>query len=267
MPKAKNMLGHPRSYTNILPKLMTRVELMRGYQLLLERVYSWKSFSERICGFISVVSRPPKVQVVPISTQETARMIDNPGIGPDARPWIEKIIRSTMEKAPFMMQRVNELIIQHGKYLESVNKLIPQIDRQIDLESSGRVSFELDSRPIPVGLAFRDAYKDIFPAIYSRLYSNLQDKNRIPEALVEVFVDFLVRWGDGFKLFEAYHQEFFYEICDRTSAKFNGHGQQEFIPDNKVDLSMPDVKVNRLGDDILKSVEQELIKLSGPVGN
>jgi radical SAM superfamily enzyme YgiQ (UPF0313 family) len=265
IPKVKDMLGHPRSYTNIIPKLMTRVELMKGYRTLLERIYRWESFSERICGFISLVSRPPKVPKTTVITEGIENLGADLKVGSEGCNAIVDIFNYTMKKAPYMMERVKELVIQHAKYRESLEKLLPQLNRQIELESSGTLTFDLDNSPILVPKTFRESYNKIFSDVYRRIYTNLMDKRRVPEALVEVFVDFLVRWGENFTQAEAYHYSFLNEICDRTCAKFNGQLPQEFMPVELYDISIPEVKGIRLSDDILKSVEQELIKIANTV--
>lgn len=160
------------------------------------------------------------------------------------------------------MGRVKTLIIQHAKYRESINKLLPQIDRQIELESLGKLNFEPDKRPIPLPIYFRKAYKEIFFDVYRRIYLNLKDKHQVPAALVEVFIDFLVRCGEGFDRLEDYHRSFLNEICDRTCAKFNGQAPEEFVAAVPDDIAIPDVKRLRLDDDILKSVEHMLINLA-----
>ena len=48
--------GNPGT-TNILPKNMSRAELLTGYLGLIEKVYDWRNFAERIKGFVSNVSR------------------------------------------------------------------------------------------------------------------------------------------------------------------------------------------------------------------
>jgi radical SAM superfamily enzyme YgiQ (UPF0313 family) len=262
MPKAKDMLGHPRSYTNIIPKLLTRVELMQGYKALLQKVYSWPSFTERICGFVSLANRPPRVQGS-VTTKEEMVWLGNSMVGePEGREAIAEMTEHTIRRAPFLMRRVKELVIQHAKYRESLEKLLLQLDRQIELESTGKLVFQLDSRPVPVPSAFHEGYKKAFDEVHRRVYANLADKGREPEALVEVFVDFLVRWGDDFHQFEPHHFAYLREICDRTCARFNGQPPEEFVPVEAGGAATPDVRGIRLSEDVLKSVEQELIKLA-----
>jgi hypothetical protein len=147
------------------------------------------------------------------------------------------------------------------KYLGTLGKLLPQFAGQLAIESRSDIAFELDRRAILIPAAFRgQAYDKLFPVVHRRVYVNLIDKSRVAEALTEVFVDFLVRWGDDFQQLEDYHLTFLDEICDRACAKFNGQPPECFVPVDSPDIPVPSVRQSRLGDDVLKTVEQELFK-------
>jgi radical SAM superfamily enzyme YgiQ (UPF0313 family) len=258
--KMKDQLGHARSYTNLLPKNMTRIELMQGYKGLLQRVYSWEAFEERVYGLIDAVERAPRVKEPPLTVEEAVRMCMLPTVPPERRATVEAMLRYCHETKPFMLRRVKTVILQFAKYLETLDALYPQIDRQIALEETGHFRLDPDDRPIAVPPMFREAYPALFPEVYRRVYLNLQDKSRVPEALTEIFVDFLVRWGDTFTELEEYHRAFLQEIADRTCAKVNGQAPQDFVPIESSDAAVPDVRKVRLGEDVLKSVDQELFK-------
>lgn len=250
--------GHPRTYTNILPARLTRVELLRGYRGLLERLHRWEAFSERIRGFVSVVRRRPDVREEPLSLEEARRLTFPLGGGPEGEAAIGEMLTHTARVAPFMLRRVKRLIVQYAKYRGTLARLLPQLDAQLELEMRPGLTFEPDGRAILIPAAFRQTYDRLFPEVHRRVYANLADKERVAEALTEVFVDFLVRWGDTFKELEAYHLTFLREIGDRTCAKFNGEPPETFVPVEPADGTVPDVRHLRLGDDVLKSVEQEL---------
>ncbi len=255
----RDLLGHPRSFTNVLPKKMTRVELLKGYKRLLQDVNNWDSFTERIKGLIDQVKRKPNVREPRLQPQEVIEQCMLPSVPRHRRVNIEDIVGHTMERAPFMLKRVRAIIVQFAKYLETLEGLYPQIDNQIHLEEEGLMSFDLENRPIVVPLAFRNAYKAVFPRIYRRVYVNLDDSQRVPEALSEVFVDFLVRWGNEFENFEDHHQAFMDELCDQTCARFNGIEKQVFGDPDNVEVDLAFLKRSRLGDDILHDVEQQLV--------
>jgi len=249
-----------RIITNVIPKRMSRIQLMQGFQSLYARVFSWESFKERMMGFVSLVSRAPNIRQTPVSIEELLKLGTTLNLDPEHCKTIEEIFRYTEQKAPFLLGRVKELVIQFIRYSESARNLIPKLERQIELELSGKLTFELDSRPIMVPQGFREAYYKIFPDVCRRVYVNLSDKDKMPEALMEVFVEFLVH-EEGFRQLEEHHIPLLNEIIDRTCARFNGQNFKEFVPTEPNNEAIPNVRKFRLGEDVLNSVEQELLKL------
>ena len=55
-----------------------------------------------------------------------------------------------------------------------------------------------------------------------------------------------------------------HKITDRTCAKISGVEPQSFTPKDPTDGSFAHAKRTRLADDVLKSVEQELLKFVLP---
>ena len=78
--------------------------------------------------------------------------------------------------------------------------------------------------------------------------------------MVEIFVEFLIH-EEGLKQLEEYHISLLNEIVDSTCARINGQKLEDYVPADYTDTCIPDAKKHHLHEDILKSVEQELIKL------
>ena len=258
----KDRLGHARSYTNIFPKQLSRVQLMRGYRSLLLRVNSWEAFTERAKHFVSLVQRRPRVKEDDLDLGDALRLCRAAGLSEEGMKHAAEILGHSNQVASFMNRRIKTVIVQFAKYFDTVSALIPQLDRQIAMEEGGNFPLVPDDRPITVPPSFRKAYDSIFPDMHRRVYLHLTDKSKLPAALTEVFVDFLVRWGSDFSDLEPHHVAFLTEICDRTSAKYNGRPPQEFVPGDVMDsgVVVPNPTKIRLGEDVLKSVEQELFK-------
>jgi len=265
--KEKDRLGHPRSYTNIIPKGMSRVELMEGYLGLLKRVYSWESFTERICGFVSLVRRRPNVRFERFAPEGVEALGSSLGLDFEGQDAIEEIFAHTYRTAPYMAGRVKELIVQHVKYGESVAALLPQLERQIEFERLGKFIFEKDDSPVYVPEAFRAEYESIFSDSHKRISQRLKSGAKLPEALVEVFVDFLVSAGKGLLKVEAHHRLYLEEICDRTCVRYNleqdegdravKESEEASGPPNRLG-QVAAFEDRRLADSILRAVEQEL---------
>jgi len=128
----------PRGATNIIPKGMTRTELLSGYLSLMKRLYDWDNFAARIKGFISNVERQPNVPQKSKFEVELSPVLNAFLLSLDekAQRAISGIFSHTYQHAPFMMRKVFRLIC--GQYLNAANLplLSDAILKQIQFEES-----------------------------------------------------------------------------------------------------------------------------------
>jgi radical SAM superfamily enzyme YgiQ (UPF0313 family) len=263
-------LSDTRAWTNIIPKQMTRRELMSGYLRLVERLRDWGNFEARVKGMISLIRRQPNVKPRGTAWDPSLGVLKFvlEGMGKEERQAAIRLLLYTRQRAPFMISKVMGLIAR--QYLEAaeVPFLRETIEAQILLES--REGFNLPHEPTVffVPEAFKKPYKETFPALYERVLQGLIDKSRTHDALVEVIYDFLTRWGLTFEQFEEHHRAFLFEICDRTIAKENGTmpagagegAELGEAPGQKAGLGggHTPVWLRRLADEVLRTVEQDL---------
>jgi hypothetical protein len=134
---------------------------------------------------------------------------------------VRAILDTTRCKAPFLLERVGGLILQFlaRKATWSQSHLL---EEQIAVESraGGTVPF-IDQRPILIPPAFRHSYDLLFAEALEKVLDGLQDRSRVPGALVEIFTDFLVRWGISFEGLQEHHRAELHEITARTIAVAN----------------------------------------------
>lgn len=246
--------------SNITPLNMTRAELFTGYYDLVARNRSWKNFSERVKGFISGVKRRPNMISEGISDedggkgQKAVRNILRSIDDEEARGYILDILAYTRQHAPFMLKKVIGLVLRQNGRISTLPVLRESINQQIEIEASrGLIALPQVEFLVPDG--FKEPYKEIFPEIHKHVYLNLRDKTCTDEALIEVFTDFLLRWGQTFEKFADYHRTFLFEIADRTIAKRNSI-QSAVVERSQEEI--PDIQKTRLADEVIKSVEQEL---------
>lgn len=250
--------GNPGA-SNIIPKKMTRAELLSGYLNLIEKVYDWENFAVRIKGFVSNVKRRPNV---PKRKRQWKRLFQFvyflfSYLDRKTRGVILDIIRHTRQQAPFMMPKVVGRIMRHYGYAAR-HQFREAIQSQMNQEESGEFKLEIQQGGPLVLESFKEPYQRIFPEIYEEVYQGVVDKTRTEEALIEVFVDFITRWGETMDSFSDQHKVFLHELVDRTIARENGTvGTQPPIP-IEADEAVPDVKKTGLAEEILKAVEQEL---------
>jgi radical SAM superfamily enzyme YgiQ (UPF0313 family) len=250
-----------RLFNNIIPKQMTRVELMEGFHDLYLRVFSWESFQERMIGFVDLVTRAPRVRQTVDRLEDLLRLgasLNLDGEGCDA---MAVIFRHAMKK-PFLIPRIKELVVQFVRYRFSAYEFMPALRRQIELESSGKLKIGLDLRRLTIPEGFAEGYRrKYFHTVHDYVYRNLEDKSQLCEAMVDVFVDFLTR-SERFDGWEEHHLSLLCEIADRTCAMFNGVPPEQFVPVKHDGALVPNSARKRLFEDVLNTVEQELMKLA-----
>ena len=258
----------PRAFLNIIPQKMTRAELYSGYLNLLERVRDWDDFAERVKGFISGIKRRPSIPQRQIDPNNRHIILNFFRSIPDVktRRSIFSILAHTRDHAPFMFRSVMGMIIQQFNEIAVLESLREAITNRIELEKLVDIESFIDRDRVLVPESFGEPYKKIFPEIHKRVYLGLNDKTRTDEALVEIFTDFLIRWGDTFEHFSDYHENYLYEIADRTITKENSAyiNKPDFEPQARTPAKareIPDIKKNRLADEVLKAVEQELASI------
>jgi hypothetical protein len=59
------------------------------------------------------------------------------------------------------------------------------------------------------------------PLLYDRLSREIRYAPGVPEAMVGVLKDFLIRWGGNFDDFEPHHFTYLNELCDRHVERWN----------------------------------------------
>jgi len=252
--------------TNIIPKRMTRVELLTGFRSLRERITQWPSFEKRVKGMISQITRRTDIKSNITWIQALMfSMFILFGMDKEARRTTLRLVIHTLRHAPFMMEKVG-LMITHQYFKKAqLPSLLKGIDNRILKESTNTIELQPDPTQYFVPNTFRKPYREIFPDLYQRVHNGLKDKTRTLNSLVEIIYDFLTRWGTTFNQFEEYHQSFINDASDRTVASENNNNVAgaENTEENLTDISELSKRgvtrrMNQLADEVLRSVEQEL---------
>ena len=277
---------------NVIPKRMTLEELLRGYRGLLERVHAWPAFEARLSGLIANMERHPPLmlQFRALSWPRTLRLLVRNQF--DAKGRRDFWRQATDSQTQAVKKRLKGLVLgksPRNRYLRSfiedavdaewslITYVLPEVFRAIDREME-RLSTnglpELESTVFSVSDSFRQPYTAVFPGVHDRVQHGLVDKGRTEGALVEVFYDFLTRWGSTFERLEEHHQVQLLEICDRIVAKENGASNQpEPLPpqpwvraDVGSTIRIPDVSLRRMAADVLRCVDDEFRRQKDATG-
>jgi len=252
--------GNPAT-TNIIPKRMTRVELLSGFLSLRDKVYDWENLAFRIKGLVSNVKRRPNVPkqkdnwrflFLFISLFSFARFDKR------ARRALLDTVWYTFRQARFMLPTVVRIVLrQFGYAYVNTHEFREVVQNQINLERSGEFKFEIEQGEISVSESFKGPYEEIFPEVYEEVFQGLKDKTQTEETLIEVFTEFLKGGKPALDSFSAKERSDLMELAKRTASEKNDASEIP-IPSSS-NGPMPNLKKTRMSDEILKAVEQELL--------
>jgi hypothetical protein len=176
---------------------------------------------------------------------------------PQVRNSMFEVIDYAMKHAPWMFpERIAPLLFMQLRLAEKLRQAKPGMLQQIELESTEGHELEFADATVVISETFTPAFKKIFPEVYSRVQRELADKDRLEEVLIEIFADFIQRWGTEFGEFQEHHLMDLNATCTEIVA-----GSNRRPVSNLVHLAPPatdDFKKNKLPEEILHSVEQEL---------
>jgi hypothetical protein len=246
--------------SNVVPKRMTRKQLVEGYRYLLHRSADWDFFAERLVGWIDRVTRIPNCPAhLPGDVMIRAHREALQG-GDTARKYFDDLVAHVQREKPSLLRRVFSYIGNHDGRAHTLNRYhIPQLSEMIRKRAfDGCPRMTKWSIPIPEG--FRSAFHQILPQIYARLSANLQDETRLPEALTKVFADFLVRFAHEFGELHESHVRHLEELADKVCGEFNGIPAGQFIPRAAGGEPPRGRALNHLADSLLKAIAEDLIR-------
>jgi radical SAM superfamily enzyme YgiQ (UPF0313 family) len=265
---------------NIVPGRMTLEELLQGYRDLLIRVHSWPAFEERLRGLIGHMERHPPLmpRFKALTLRRLGRFLLRTLVNREARRDFWRQLSDRESEG--VKRRLLQLVAGKSpreQYLRSfiedaisaewalINYELPKMFRSIDedIQQLSRGLPPLDGTVFSVPDSFRQPYAALFPAVHAHMERNLVDKSQTEVALVEVFCDFLTRWGPTFEKLEDYHQVQLLEMCDRIICKMNGTAYepeapaQPWVRGDDAGGRITDFTLRRMATDVLRCVDDE----------
>jgi radical SAM superfamily enzyme YgiQ (UPF0313 family) len=250
------------------PAGMSRVELLEGFRFLNHKVHEWSEIADRLRGWVSLVTRPPRVSERTLDRDDAVwllrEMRDKLGIGPADLAHIEGALEHTWQVAPFMCNRVVAAIFRNA-YNKKMRATFSDDQFREAVAAEKKGDLVRDTTTVVIPPAFNAAFEELFSLVYARLHNNLRDRNVLPEASTDVLADFALRWGESFEAPNAVHRQYLNELCDRTAARINGIAPELFVaaPEPSPPVSLANVKKTRLADSVLKAVNDSLRKVEG----
>lgn len=247
--------------TNIIPKQMTRAELLSGTIDLTLRLRSWDNFIARIKGYVSGIRRIPRVAYRKrnkISLKQLYMVLRFLfAVDKETRRAVVEIISYTKKNAPFLMRRVLAITFTNFSthYLIQLKKR--EMEELIEIEKGLNVEKYVDHSPILIPKTFEDSFQNIYLGVYERVMSGLDDKTLADEVLVDVFTDFLTRSGKTFDQLSDHHMAFLNDLCDLSVNRCNLEGKKETMASNQSGAAIPVFKKSS-SEDLLNIIEQKL---------
>lgn len=250
----------PRRMLNVTPAGMSRVELIEGYRDLCRRVYSWRAIFERLRGWVSGVTRPPRVREAAPTEAFYDQLLGAArglwGMSAAELSDLGDTLDHAKRTAPHLMPRLVNFIGENRFLQRHYMECLPGYERMLELEREG--DLVQDARPVVLPASFGAAMAPVLPELFARVAHGLPDERLIPEALKQVLVDFVLRWGSTFQKIEPEHRVFLSDLCDRAVEKLGGHAGSTLREGGGALLR--DARRRRLFDAVLKDVRDELAK-------
>jgi len=252
-----------RAIMNLVPKNMSRVECMEGYLWYTHETCRWENFGLRARRWVSLIERQPDVREPSVDIADFRRLVAKRNLEGAAQKVLDDVYEYTREHQPWMLPRMLHYATLHSCHIIIyVDNVCRELRKQADLEKEGKVRLVLERRELRVPPLFSASFEELFEPVHARVYVNLQEPALAAEALTEVFVDFLLRWGHSFAGVEPHHHQFLKELADRTCAVFNGVEPSQFlgISPEESGAVVPNPKKTRIAGAVLKAVGDELIR-------
>jgi radical SAM superfamily enzyme YgiQ (UPF0313 family) len=245
--------------SNVIPKLMTREELFEGFLALEERLRSWKAFGERLIGAIRAVKYTPAC-AAKVTRPDPARLADIQGmiqsLEPEARDVARDVIRETLQNVPWLAPKVlYKLVLQVDKQ-RALDRMRRRLYKRLEIEKAPGYQHKILAT-VQIPRDFKKIYREHFTQTLNMLRDGLDNHSLVPEGLVRVWKDFVIRFGATFEKFEDYHMTSLKELVDRTIEQGNTGQFSHTRSVGRVD-NLSSIEIRQLSEMVMLTVEQDL---------
>jgi hypothetical protein len=243
----------------VIPKLMTREELFEGFLALEERLRSWKAFGERLIGAIRAVKYTPAC-AAKVTRPDPARLADIQAmiqsLEPEARDVAREVLRETLQNVPWLAPKVlYKLVLQVDKQ-RALDRMRRRLYKRLEIEKAPGYQHKILAT-VQIPRDFKKIYREHFTQTLNMLRDGLDDHSLVPEGLVRVWKDFVIRFGATFEKFEDYHMTSLKELVDRTIEQGNSGQFSHTRSVGRVD-NLSSIEIRQLSEMVMLTVEQDL---------
>ena len=209
--------------TNIIPKQMTRIELMEGLADYWDHVYTHEKFYDRAMGFINGINYRPKVKPPGLPDLWALRKLMG-GVfkyfmfkaEKADRKTFFKILGKAKKNLSFMMPKIIYMYTfflidcMRSKYDAEVAREMAQWEREHPEK------IKVDSIEIPVSEKIRENAKSLVTDAFTHIREKTDSKELVYKAVVSAMLDFSDRFGDIFTVYDEFQKEHLKSACERA---------------------------------------------------
>ncbi len=229
-------------FTNIIPKKMSRVELMEGLADYLDKVSDPRHYRERAIGFLQGVRPRRRAGKTRIRVSRRRRRIARSMFRyflfqapPEQRRCFVSVVMTTLRLAPSLLPR---MLLLHTRFLlnHTRAKIVARLVReQAAYERAHPEALDILDTSQPVPAAIRDHVQTIIPTAYDRVRKKISNREGLYQAVLGALMDYRLRFGDSSGGFDAHRRDFLEERCDQNAVRvlrLPPLGQEDLAPGN-----------------------------------
>jgi radical SAM superfamily enzyme YgiQ (UPF0313 family) len=175
---------------------------------------------------------------------------------PEARALAAEALPETLRRAPWMFRDIALKIAMHRENILALDRMRLRMRKRLAIETAPGYKPKLLAA-VQIPKDFKRVYRDHFVITMNWLREGLQDHRLVPEGLVRVWKDFVIRYGATFKQFEDIHMSSLKELVERTIEQGNAGQFSHTRSMAEVD-NLTSFQIKTLSEQIMFSVEQDL---------
>lgn len=231
--------------TNIIPKKMSRTELLEGFATYWDEVCAPLNYMERALNFIRGVTRRPQVKRTLIRSLLRHRKLLLAMIryylrqaSPDYRKSFFTILMTTLRKAPFLMP---QMLFLHTRFHinHERGKLSAKAARQgAAFERAHPEQVILASPCMPVPEKIRTNAKRICETAYLAVRPMVSDTEILYQVVLKALMEYVRLYGERLEDFTEFQVKLLQECCNRSMERIS-IPDQEALSGSSLPTSKP----------------------------
>jgi radical SAM superfamily enzyme YgiQ (UPF0313 family) len=209
--------------SNVVPKKMTRIEMMEGMARYWETVSGVEHYLPRALGFLSGIKRVPRVNMAGLDfLMENSSFLKNflfAGLALDDRNAFNTLLQAAIDERSYMMFKVIFLYTSYMMDRERDHNSAVVARNQAAWERAHPESVTLLPGEVPVSGKIREHHRDIFLTAFKRIQPHVDSMEALYQTLLQSVLDYTERFSDTLEIFDDFQREHVNECCDRILSQ------------------------------------------------